>query len=270
MRCIVWFLPVLAVLPLAAGCGGATEEETTKTGQPDAEKPETGDLEILCGDSFIDPVTKLTEMYEEETGEKVDISQGGSEDLLPRVKLKRGGDVFITHTPYQQYTKDADALGREIPVGFLGPVLVVRKGNPKGVGNIEDLAREPGEGGDKLRVILPDPQYSTCGEMVFKLLEEKGITDAVLANVEDHLMRKHGQIGNQLKLDNRDAGIMWNGVANKFLDDIEVVPGPYEYDEIVVSVMGLSYSQRPNKLKKFLDFVEEHGEGVFKEFGYVK
>ena len=249
---VVWLLSFLIVLPLAAGCGGSDK------------------LEILCGDSFSDPVTKLKEMYEKESGEQIELSLGGSEDLLPKVKLKAAGDVFITHSPYMQYTKDADALDREIPVGFLAPVLVVQKGNPKGIKSIEDLAQQSQEGQQRLRVILPDPEYSTCGEMVFKLLEEKGIKDAVLKNVDDHLVRKHGQIGDQLKLDNRDVGIMWNGVANKFLDDIEIVAGPYEYDEIGVSVMGLSYSKQPEKLKKFLDFVEKHGEEVFKEYGYVK
>ena len=49
------------------------------------------------------------------------------------------------------------------------------------------------------------------------------------------------------------------------------MPVPYEYDEeIHVSVMGLSYTKQPEEVQKFLDFVEEHGPEVFKEFGYVK
>ncbi len=226
--------------------------------------PPSEDLEILCGNSFRDPMEELARRYEKQTGHHVEMSFGGSEDLLPKVKLKATGDVFVTHDPFVQYTKQAEALLREVPVGFLAPVLVVRKGNPQQVERFEDLARTG------LRVVLPDPEYSTCGQMVYKLLEKKQLKDAVLKNVEDHLVRDHAQVGNQLKLNARDAGIMWNGVAANYPDAIEIVPGPYEYEEIRVTVMGLSYSRRQERLKEFLDFVEEHGKQVFAEFGYVK
>jgi len=181
---------------------------------------------------------ELAKRYEEETGKHVEMSFGGSEDLLPKVKLKANGDVFVTHDPYQQYTEEAGALGREVEVGFLAPVLVVQKGNPQGVKGIEDLTREG------LTVVLPDQQYSTCGQMVMKLLEEKQITDDVMKNVGDRLVRDHALVGNQLKLKTSDVGIMWNGVANKFADVLDIVPGPDEYEEIRVSVMGLSYSKK--------------------------
>ena len=111
-------------------------------------------------------------MYETETGHRTELSFGGSEDHLPNVKAKAAGDVYVTHSPYQQYTREADALLREVEVGFLAPVLVVAKGNPKGIEKIEDLAK-PG-----LQVILTNPEFSTCGEMTFALLEKKGIHGA--------------------------------------------------------------------------------------------
>ena len=64
---------------------------------------------------------------------------------------------------------------------------------------------------------------------------------------------------------------MWNGVAHNFLDAIEIVPGPYEYDqEVRVGVIGLSYSQKKDLVEAFLKFAEQNGEQVFTEFGYVK
>jgi len=103
------------------------------------------------------------------------------------------------------------------------------------------------------------------------LLDKKGIKDAVLKNVDGAMVRDHAKVGNHLKLGTRDAGIMWNGVAKNFADDIEIVEVPYEYDqEIGVSVMGLSYTKNKDKVEKFLDFVDKHGKDVFAEFGYVK
>jgi len=231
-----------------------------------AERGQAGEpITILCGTSFRPPMEKLTAMYEKETGRRTELSFGGSEDHLPNVKAKAAGDVYVTHSPYQQYTREAGALLREVEVGFLAPVLVVPKGNPKKIEKIEDLA-EPG-----LRVLLTNPEFSTCGEMVFALLEKKQIKDAVLRNVGNAMFKHHSEVGNKMKLGYGDAAIMWNGVANNFLDAIEVVPVPYEYDEeIRVSVMGLSYTKQPEQVQQFLDFVEAHGKEVFKEFGYVK
>ena len=89
--------------------------------------------------------------------------------------------------------------------------------------------------------------------------------------VDYPIVRDHAKVGNHVKLGTRDAGIMWNGVAKNFADDIEIVEVPYEYDaEVGVSIMGLSYTKNKAQVEKFLDFAEKHGKEVFAEFGYVK
>lgn len=243
--------PVILLLA-AIGCGG---------GEPPG-KPE---LMVLCGSSFRMPMERLKELYEEKTGARLVLSFGGSEELFPPVKAKAAGDLFVTHDPFMENTEKADAMLRWVQVGSLAPALVVKKGNPKGLKRIEDLA-QPG-----LAVILPDPEYSTCGEMVFALLATKGIKDEVLANVGDRMFRHHGDIGNKMKLGLGDAAIMWNGVAHNFLDAVDLVPTPYEYDaETRVGVIGLSYTKHKAEVEEFLKFAEEHGKAVFAGFGYVK
>ncbi len=220
---------------------------------------------ILCGSSFGPPMEELAKMFEEETAVPMVISYGGSEDLLPHVKDHIKGDVFVSHDPYMDYTKEADAMLRWVPVGHVTPVIVVPKGNPKNIESIGDLTR------DGLRVILPNPEFSTCGEMVFALLEKKGIKEQVLKNVGNRQFRSHADIGNKMKLGHGDVAIMWKGVAHNYLDVLEIVDTPYEYDEDVrVGVIGLSYSKNQDAVEKFLKFVEEHGEEVFAEFGYTK
>ena len=223
------------------------------------------ELLILSGNSFGPPVEKLAKMFEKKTGIKSAISYGGSEDLLPQVKIGKTGDVFITHTPYMQYAKDANAMLRWIHVGYVAPVLVVRKGNPKKLAKFEDLAK-PG-----IQVLLPNPEFSTCGEMVFTLLEKKGIKAPVLKNVGNAMFRSHGDIGAKMKLEAGDAAMMWNGVAHTFLDAVDIIPTEYEYEnEIQVGVIGLSYTEKKDLVEQFLKFVEEEGKAVFQEFGYVK
>ena len=244
---------------------GSTPSSTASPTNIPEEVSDNTPITILCGSSFRPPMERLTQMYEKETGGKTELSFGGSEDHLPNVKAKIAGDVYVSHSPFQQYTKNADALLRDVEVGFLAPVLVVPKGNPKGIKSMDDLAKPD------LQVLLTNPDFSTCGEMTFALLEKKKIKEPVLKNVGNAMFKHHSEIGNKMKMGFGDAGIMWNGVANNFKDAIEIVPVPYEYDEeIRVSVMGLSYTKQPEKVQKFLDFAEAHGPEVFKEFGYVK
>ena len=276
-------LVLLVAIALVMGTGCAKKPAPPPTGQappaapPPKEKPPAAKtptaapaekgakLTILCGGSFRPPTEELAKKFEEKTGVKIELSFGQSEDLLPQIKIGKEGDLFVSHDPYRDYVKDAGALLDAVQVGYVAPVLVVRKGNPANVHSIEDLAK-PG-----VKVALPDPKYSTCGQMVEKLLEKKGIKDAVFKNAGGALFRSHSEIGNALKIGKRDAGIMWNGTAHNFLDAIEIIKTPYEYDtEVRVWIIGLNYSKHKDLVKQFLDFAREEGKKIFADYGYVK
>lgn len=229
--------------------------------QDDEKEPE---VLMLCGGSFKAPGEKLVAEYKKATGKTVLISFGQSEDLLPHVKNHAQGDLFLSHDPYAQYTADANAEKRTVVVGYLRPVLVVKKGNPKGIRSFEDLAK-PG-----LRVALPNPEFSTCGEMVAALMTKQGLNEKIMANVGNALFRSHSEIATGIKMDQRDAGLMWNGVAGNYADALEVVPTPPEYEEVRVTITGLSYSKNPREVEAFLTFAEANGMAVFREFSYVK
>ncbi len=249
---------VLAAVGMtAAGCD--------KGKAPPATQPAQGELVMLTGASFLEPVTILCEEFTRETGIPVALSSGESEDLLPLVKTARKGDLFVTHDPYLDYVRQANALADHVTVGALAPAVTVQKGNPKGIKSFDDLAR-PG-----LKVALSDPQYSTAGQMVFALLEKKGIKDAVLKNVDTRLTRGHSKLGTLLKTQVVDAVVMWRAVAGNFADCAEVVETPYEYEqEIAVHVMGLSHTRQPEAMKRFMAFTRRRGPEIFRQRGYFK
>jgi len=223
------------------------------------------ELELLCGSSFPKPMEQLCSEFTAQTNVQIPTTTAGSEDFLPLVKAGQKGDILVTHDPFLDYVRDANSLFDYVHVGYVAPVLAVQKGNPKGLTSIEDLT-QPG-----LKVALTDPQYSTCGEMVYALLEKKGIKEAVLKNVENRLTKGHSTLGNFLKTQTVDAVIMWNGVAHTFRDSLEVVKTPYEYDEeIRVHIIGLSYTKEPETLRQFINFARTKGPDIFAEYGYVK
>jgi molybdate transport system substrate-binding protein len=226
---------------------------------------EKEELILLCGSSFVPPAEQLCSEFKAQTGIEIIRTVGGSEDLLPLIKAGRKGDIFITHDPFLDYVSDANALAGHVHTGFVAPVVAVQKGNPKGVVSIEDFTR-PG-----LKVALSNPEYSTCGEMVFALLDKKGIKDAVMKNVGNRLTRGHSDLGNLLKTQTVDAVIMWNGVAHTFRDSLEIVRTPYEYDEeIRVHIIGLSHTKETESLTKFMEFARNRGPEIFVKHGYVK
>jgi len=252
-RIAIVFMFISAWMVLSTGCRKA---------EVSAEKQE---LVLLCGSSFVPPAEQLCSQFKAQTGIEIVRTVGGSEDFLPLIKAGRKGDILVTHDPYLDYVADVNALADHVQVGFVAPVLAVVKGNPKNVKSIEDLTR-PG-----LKVALTDPQYSTCGELVFALLEKKGIKDAVMKNVENRLTKGHSTLGTFLKTQAVDAVIMWNGVAHTFSDDLEIVRTPYEYDkEIGVHIVGLSYSQQPELLRQFIEFTRNRGPEIFAKHGYAK
>jgi molybdate transport system substrate-binding protein len=223
------------------------------------------ELVVLCGSSFAQPMEQLCSEFTAETGIEIATTVAGSEDFLPLIRVGRKGDVLVTHDPYLDYVADANALADHAAVGFVAPVLAVQKGNPKGLTRIEDLA-QPG-----LKVALTDPQYSTCGQMLFALLDKKGIKDAVMKNVENRLTKGHSTLGTFLKTQAVDAVIIWNGVAYTFRDSAEIVPTPYEYDnEIRVHIIGLSYSKQPKLVEQFIEFARSRGPEIFAQHGYTK
>ncbi len=223
------------------------------------------DLVLLCGSSFVEPTREICREFEKATGAHVETTIAGSEDFLPQVKTKSVGDILVTHDPYLDYTKKAGALADSVQVGFVAPVLVVAKGNPKGIRSLEDLAR-PG-----IKVALSDPKYSTCGEMVARLLKKKGIYDAVMKNVGNRLTKGHSRLGTLLVTGVVDAVVMWNGVAWLFRKKTQIVPTPYEYDhEIRVHVIGLNYSKHPELMKRFMEIAKKVGPKAFASHGYVK
>ncbi len=248
-------ITLLASLCLALIAGCAKQEPAASV-----------ELVLMCGSSFVPPAEQLCQQFSARNPDiKIVTTVAGSEDFLPLVKAGQKGDILITHDPYLDETDKAGALLDSVHVGYVAPVVAVQKGNPKDVKSIEDLTREG------LTVGLTDPQYSTCGEMVFALLEKKGIKDAVLANVENRLTKGHSTLGTWLKTQTVDAVIMWNGVANTFKDDLDLVKTPYEYDEeIRVHVIGLSYSKQIEALKKFIAFAKDKAPDIFADHGYVK
>lgn len=269
----IW-VGLLAVPLVLGGCAKQAENGRGGPSGP-SEEAETAETEggtpellLLSGSSFIKPAQELANEFKEETGIEIVCSTGESEELLPHVKEQQKGDIFVTHDPYLDYVEEAGSLANSVHVGFVAPVVCVSKGNEElknKINKVEDILDID------MKIAMSDPEYSTCGEIVRDFFQGKGKWEALKEKVGNRFTKGHSRLGTLLMTEAVDCVVMWNGVANNFKDSNEIVPTPYEYEEEVkVHVMTLSYSDHQEELNQYIQFVEERGPEVFKEYGYVK
>jgi molybdate transport system substrate-binding protein len=225
-------------------------------------KRESDSLFIYCGSSMSKPIQEIGDKFKGKFGAEVEYTFGGSETLLPQIELTRKGDIFVCHDPYADLLAEKGLLEENRVVGYLAPVLIVPKGNPKGIKSLEDLAR-PG-----LRVALGDPRFQTCAQMVHEKLREKDIEDAVMRNVVLE-SRSHQELGNALKLGTADAAVVWNFIAALNSDVLDAIWTEDKYPEIKVHICLLSCSKKKELGRKFLEFASsEESKELFRRYGY--
>ena len=149
---------------------------------------------------------------------------------------------------YLNQAKDRGFIAEEKLVGYFDPVLLVQKGNPKGIKTVQDLAK-PG-----MKVGVGEPEAAAGGRAAEALLKTAGIAD----QVEKNIVVKAGnvpELGNMVKLKSLDVAIVWNVTAAQVADDCDQVAidrGLYEPSKIPLGI--LKFSEHTDEARAFMDF----------------
>ena len=201
--------------------------------------------------------------------------------MLIKIVTTRRGDVYVCHDPFLAALKRRGFCDKYWVVASLRPVIVVQKGNPKGIHGLLDLAK-PG-----LKVGLTDEKYSTCGHIAKLMLKKAGIERKVKRNVV-MTTRCHAEAANAVILKTLDAAIVWDATAfqrRDKLDIVEVEPqfmpkhgvdtvttatfGPIDMGYIRVTVAALKCSKQIEAARDFARFVaSREGREVFRKCGF--
>jgi hypothetical protein len=110
-----------------------------------SEKPEesgSSELRLYCGAGIRPPVAQMAEAFEREHGVKVVVDYAGSEVLLSKIKLVRKGDLYMPGDKHyvDQAEQEGMILSQQSACYFV-PTILVRKGNPKNIGGLQDLVK---------------------------------------------------------------------------------------------------------------------------------
>lgn len=231
------------------GCGG--EKEKT--------------LRLFCGAGIRPPVDEIIKLFRDETGIEVKPTYAGSGVLLTQIQLNRQGDLYMPGDEvFISRAESKGLISEKRDVAYFVPVILVQKGNPRGIKSIADLAK-PG-----IKVAMGDVKACAVGGVSEKILKKAGIEDQVKKNVVYTGVTVQ-ELGNAVKLKTVDAAIVWDATAKFYPNTAEAIRIPKEQNVIVRIPIGiLSFSEHKKEARKFLDFITtERARRIFERHGYT-
>lgn len=181
---------------------------------------------------------------------RIDVGYAGSGCLLSQLAFGKRGDLYVPGEDfYLDQARSRDFIASAKPVGSFEPVLLVGKGNPKGIKTVADLTR-PG-----VRVALGEPQACAVGLAAENLLKKAGLAEKVQKNVR-LLAGNVPELGNAVKLGTIDVAIVWNVTAAQQAEDCDSVAIDRKlYEPSRVQMALLKFSKHTAEAQAFIDFL---------------
>jgi molybdate transport system substrate-binding protein len=233
----------------------------SSSGAAPAGSPAT--LLLYCAAGLQPPVNEIMSAYEASHHVHIELQVAGSGSLLSQIMLG-GGDVFLAADRlYLDQASQKHLAPLIIPIAYQFPVILVRKGNPKGITGLNDLLNPD------VRLSLADPQRAAIGKVVRGLLEKDDRWEALWKKAVTH-RETVNEVGTDVKLVAADAGIVWNTTAAQ-LPDLQVIHVPeFDHSKNEIAVGLLSSSKDPQVAHDFIHYLSDPDQGlrVFTRFGY--
>lgn len=155
--------------------------------------------------------------FEQREGVRVTRIYNGCGILVAQMKAGGRPDAYLTCD--KSFVLPVADLFPDPPVELSDSamVILVAKGNPKGIQSLADLAK-PG-----LRVGVANPEQSTLGALTRRLLEQGKILEAVMANVVTQTPTADLLV-NQMRTGALEAVVVYLSNTIKVRDHLDVIP----------------------------------------------
>jgi molybdate transport system substrate-binding protein len=244
-------IALAALLVAAALSGCRNQQQSRKT------------LHLYAGAGLRRAVDALAAEFERTTGIAVSCDYSGSGILLSRAQADPDADLFLPGDVWyvDELDRKAGLIESKASVAYFVPVIIVARGNPKGIASLEDLLRPD------VRVALGNPEACQIGRITGQIFQA-GSLDAPIASAK--LSLTVNELGVWVKMGAADAAVVWDAIAANIADSVETIEIPRERNVISKVVVGLMTTSR-NKAaaRQFVDFVTgESGQAILKEKGY--
>lgn len=226
------------------------------------------DLLIYTGITMLRPIAEIAARFEAKEKIKIEIIQGGSEDIYQSARRSREGDIYFPGEPsYRQKYLSEGLLGYHQLVGFNQIAFFVQKGNPKKVKpELNELLRKD------ITVLIGNIDSGSIGLETRQTLERFKLYEKVVANVA-FMMPDSRAINNSLKKGEADLAINWRATA--FFPDNKPQMDVVDLDTRIAEPQALllnqlTFSKRPELARKFIDFAASpEGQLIFRKHGFI-
>ncbi|OOF84536.1 molybdate ABC transporter substrate-binding protein [Rodentibacter ratti] len=222
------------------------------------------DLYLYAGAGLKDPVEKIVQQFEKETGNKVTVEYGGSGQILARYNTMKTGDLFLSgsedYVKKLQKTNDVKAVGAIV---LHIPVLAVRKDKAQGIDSFRALAES------SLRLGIGDSKAMALGKGAEKMFELSGYQQQLNEKVIVKTATAKQLMLYLLNAD-VDAAVVGRSGAWKVRDKVVLLPNPQGTPEEKVTLALLASSPHPAEAKQLFDFFQSvQGVKYFTDEGFL-
>ena len=227
---------------------------------------ESPELLVYCGITMMKPMQEIASIFEKQENCTVTFQAGGSGNLLRSIKKNKKGDLFLPGSDsYIKTCVEEGLITESVFVGYNKAAMMVRKGNPRNIPSDLEVLANP-----EYRVIIGNPNSGSIGQETRKILEKRGIFEAVVENTMD-LTTDSRKLITALKEDQADVSINWyaTSVWPENADFMEALPVDEAFASKKKLVLGLlASSTHPDLAKKFMTLASgEEGKELFRKYG---
>jgi len=144
------------------------------------------------------------------------------------------------------------------------PTILVQKGNPKGIGSLQDLLKRG------VRVGFGDPNACAIGRSTVQILAKNGIKWAQISENVRFQSLTVNELGMQIQARSLDAVVVWDAMARYYSRYGDPIAIPLEKNIVSTVDAGILKSTKNKEAaEKFVAFlVSEKGRAIFAKHNY--
>lgn len=212
------------------------------------------------------PLEATARQFEAETGRRVELRYGPSEDVLTKVGMVNPADPADVFLPADEsYVRLAHGRGlvaEQFPLATMRAVVLLAPGNPKGIAAWSGLLR------DGVKVAVPNPG-AAVGKVVRDHLAATGNWLALRPRAID--TGTVTEAANAAKLGSVDAAIVWDAVAAGYSGQTALVLPELAGATARVEVAVLKQSADPDAAREFVHYLTAADRGLrhFRAAGFA-
>jgi molybdenum ABC transporter molybdate-binding protein len=269
------FFAITTATMLAGFSFGQGQQPAADAAKKAGDASAPGEVIVLCGGSMRAAMEEIIKQFSLTSKDKVLATYGDSGELCAQIVNAKRADIFMCHDPFMPWAKEKGAIAEYTAVAYFNPVIVVPKGNPKKITDLEAMSQKG------LRIGFGDMHYSTCGEIMKQVMAVRPYGSNLLQNVVME-NKSHAQRCNDVTLGLLDAAVVWDAVANLFTNKLDVLPVDLRGVDAITSAtykktdvhktgvtIGLTKVAENNAAaRRFYEFAKTKGPPIMASKGY--